>query len=363
MYYLKLSENSFFRSKASIKSSSSCLATATYEISSKSHNKNQKSVYFRNCSALSKSAPSFSNLLMPIKFQNFIPPHISPSRPIFLFRLDLNYEENIFFKFALSLPITPIFIYCYSPKEEKNSSLKRINFLKKTLKNLKERLSSVKLDLFIFNNEALTMIPNLARKYKTRDILYSFNVFCHFNAKKERKFIARLQKIGIKPKIFLFEPLTMTSVNFYKKKKPYSLNNMSFGKILLNYINLKSSSLIEVNFKTKFKPMQFKSYFFSNSVGIFSLEGVKLNNSNIGPRKNMYGKFYEKLNSKCLILKKIYSEFNLGCRKSFNELPKDPLVLNILQGMIILKFFSNSFLFLQNFIDKKFLLQYISNFS
>jgi len=131
----------------------------------------------------------------------------------------------------------------------------------------------------------------------------------------------------------------MASVNFYKKKKSSSLNNTSFGKILPNCIDLKSSSLIDVNFKTKFKPMQFKFYSCSNSVGIFSLKGIIFNNSNIDFRKNMYGKFYEKLNSKCLILEKIYSEFNLGYRKLFNELTYDPLALNILKGMIILKFF------------------------
>lgn len=98
---------------------------AIKKLSIKNFNKTfaHKSIYFRKSERPFKT--KYTGVSVISKFLNFDPFYYCPSRPIFLFRSDLSYEENNFLKFALSLPVIPVFIYCSDPEESKRSSSKR----------------------------------------------------------------------------------------------------------------------------------------------------------------------------------------------------------------------------------------------
>ena len=135
------------------------------------------------------------------------------------FRFNLDFEENICLKFALSLPITPIFIYCDNPDERKRSSNKRKIFLKEKLNNLRHKLSTNKINFLILEENSYVIIPKIIEKFNVTQIIYSLNAFIPLKIEQEKKFLVKMKKINVQPLIFTFDPLTMKTIHSNFKKK------------------------------------------------------------------------------------------------------------------------------------------------
>ena len=313
-----------------------------------------KSVYLRKHGKSFKLKHTCLSLFS--KFLNFDPIYYFSSRPIFLFRSDLNYEENNLLKFAFSLPVIPVFIYCSNSEETKRSNSKRNYFLDSKLKNLQKKLLSINLELFIFDKGEQEIIPIIVNKFNSKQILYSFNTFCPLNLKKERKLIKLLRKMGVKPMIFMFEPFTMTRVNFYFRNKILKLTSS-------NCKDLSKSSLVDIDLSNTTGKLQFKSNLSTKSELIFSLNRFLPNEIKTNlEKKNYWNNFDGKPIIDYPVLKNIYSEFNLGSRLLVQKLICKFIswasLLKIIEFKTLLKFF----LFLQNMVKKNFLVNNLFSF-
>jgi|AntRauMFilla1563_2_1112583.scaffolds.fasta_scaffold00324_7 hypothetical protein len=269
---------------------------------------------------------------------------IYPSRFIFWFRDNLNFEENLSLKFAMSLPISPIFIYCLNSSEKEKWGHKRKHFLKKTLKNLRTRLWSNNIEIFISNRNANELIPLIARKYKSTKMIYSLNTFVPLNFKKERILMNKLNKIGIKPIIFLFNPLNMKVIysflkikftNFYSFISSYYYQNEHYSKKNIpnncEFINEFKNKKYNVDKRSINKNIKTEKKFIKNSFTIYKVEELCIENidqSYLNP----------------FLIKAIFSEFNFGYRNYFITLIKKNVenLNNLIESIInnsLLKYF------------------------
>jgi len=272
--------------------------------------------------------------------------YVSPSRFIFWFRYDLSFEENLSLKFAMSLPISPIFIYCFNSQEKINLGYKRRLFIKKTLDKLRKTLLSNNIEILISNRNANELIPILVKKYKSTNMIYSLNTFVPLNYKKEKVFFKKLNKIGVKPIVFLFNPLTMNMTYPFLKNNFKNLFSFFSRKYSLKEVHSKKSNLI--NFKINGKFTNKNPFSVGKTVGTCtSKENKFTGDMAVTETKKIFCDEISKESTlNCFRLKKIFSEFSLGFRVCFTIIIKKKinylrrLIENVLLSALLKYLFS-----------------------
>jgi len=225
----------------------------------------------------------------------------------------------------MSLPISPIFIYCFNFQEKINLGYKRILFIKKTLDKLRKILLSNNIEILISNRNANELIPILVRKYKSTNMIYSLNTFVPLNYKKEKVFFKKLNKIGIKPIVFLFNPLTMNTTYPFLKNKFKNLFSFFSRKYSPKEVYSKESNLINFEINGEFTNKNFFSVGKTNST-CTSIENKFTEDLVITENKKI---FWDEISKEsklnCFRLKKIFSEFSLGFRVYFTIIIKEKI--------------------------------------
>ena len=289
----------------------------------------------------------------PLSFFSKIPLYIQPSRSIFWFRTDLDLEENCCLKFALSLPVSPIFIYCYNPEEEKKSGSRRRLFLKKTLDKLRNKLSLNNIQLLIFVQNTFDLIRILVKKHKSTQLIYSLNTLVPLNFKKEKKLRNFFKKIGIDPVIFSIDPSSLKPFHYFENK------GASFFHRILDK-NLKSIKFSKENvgldycFWNELKDKKNFPILLKNSLSISS----KVKNPSIKSlyirKKTLQQNNTNGLNLEYVVSKKIFSEFNLGLKFFFRKILKKISFFIILIEKIKTNSRLKKFFFMRKIFRKKF---------
>ena len=324
----------------------------------KKEKENYDPIKFGKCLNLVKLVFWTKSFLKFSLFFNHIPYYITPSRSIFWFRSDLGFEENFSLKFAQSLPIIPVFLYCFDEEEEKKSSQKRKKFKKMSLDNLKNYLLLKNIKLLIVNKNGTDYIPKMAKKCKSSHIIYSLNTFVPLNHKKEKKFTEKLIRLGVKPLIFIFNPMNIMPVYFYLKKNFVDFSTFYFTKSLAceNYFKKNNTEISEsldkrfmdksfLNFNLYSRAISLKNFPYLNKT-----ENVKFSSKN-----------YCDYNQSNKFLKNIFSEFTFGYRSFLKILNTNKFYPNILLQKIKANSSLKFFFFIKKLTRKKFLNSYIIN--
>lgn len=319
-------------------------------------------VYFKNSKCVENLRFGYVKLFTILHSFEYIPFYIYPSKFIFWFRYDLDLVENFSLRFAMSLPLSPIFIYCYDPEEEVKSSYKRKQFLEKTLDNLKIKLSHLNIKLQILSGVITDLIPQMAKKYNSSRIIYSLNTFNPLDYKKEKKLTDVLKKIDVYPLLFILDPLTMKPIFACFKKKFKTFPSFFFNKDSENKIDLTK----------KRPPNKEKSHFFENNKTLFISNHIPLG---IFSKNVFYGSVIWKKDFRNFLkgrifdfeidvklLKNVFSEFNLGFRFSFNTMNKGNIVLSNITDRVKLNSILKIFFFIKKLIKKTFLTKHLMNF-
>ena len=293
----------------------------------KNDSRNNSFIYFRNHANFSNLHFICTNLVKMGFYKNDIFLYNFFSKPVFWFRYDLSFDENISLKVALSLPNIPIFIYCYEPEEEKLFSFKRKNFVGTMLRNLKKKLSSININLLISHNSGIETIEMLAKKYKIANIIYSINTFTVLGKEKEKNVLNVITRLKIEPTIFTFDPLTMKLVYPPLKKKLKKFCKFFEEKTYLYGSYQKKDTLDTLNYQkmSEFKGTNYRTK--KNENGVYNKESEK-EFLKISSKKIEFDLF---------ILKSAFSEFNYGFRTWFNFVRNINLNTSDLIQNIILK--------------------------
>ena len=283
------------------------------------------------------------------------------SKVLVWFRFNLDFEENICLKFALSLPITPIFIYCDNPDEKKRSSKKRRIFLKEKLDNLKHKLSRDKVDFLILEENSYIIIPKIIEKFNITQIIYSLNAFLPLKLEQEKKFLVKMKKINVQPLIFTFDPLTMKTIHFNFKKKITNFSSY-FKDISLDIKLYKGNeTLKDEDFLTKTRNFYLTNAINKNLPNQFS--EIQENNPLRFTDKFFCKEKCRKFHSKQCLSKDIFSEFNIGSRISFNNARKETKYKKILLEKVIINSRLKVFYLIKKLSKMHFLNQYLMDSS
>jgi hypothetical protein len=360
--YIKFSKSALFeiRKLKDLKSFDKNMKNCS-EINDKKNLGNPYLIYFNNSKCVGNLRFGYIQLFTNSHSFEHLPFYIHPSRFIFWFRNDLDFEENFSLKFAMSLPLSPIFIYCYDSKENVKSSFKRKQFIEKTLENLKIKLSLLNIQLLILNGSITNLIPQVVKKYNSTRIIYSLNAFIPLDCKNEKNFIHVLKKIGVYPMIFILDPLTMKPIFSCFKKKFKSFPSFFLGKDLENKINLNKRNHLSKEHLRVFENT--KNWFDSHPS-----RWIRFSKNNFyrppNYKKN-FGDFsqWKKIDFKLDIqlLKNVFSEFNLGFRCSFNKINKKNIVLYNIKERIKLNSNLKIFFFTKKLIKNFSLTEYLMN--
>jgi hypothetical protein len=315
--------------------------------------KPKKKYFFENSINFENLKIRHLKAFTPLSFFSKIPLYIQPSRSIFWFRTDLDLEENCCLKFALSLPISPIFIYCYNPEEEKKSGSRRKLFLKKTLDILRNKLWLNNIQLLIFVQNSIDLIRILVKKHKSTQLIYSLNTLVPLNFKKEKKLRNFFKKIGIDPVIFTIDPSSLKPFHYFENK-----GAAFFHRILdKNFKSIKFSREnvgLDYCFWNELKDKQNFPILLKNSLSISS----KVKNPSIKSlfiqKKNLQQNNTNEFNLEYVVSKKIFSEFNLGLKFFFRKIIKKISFFDILIEKIKMNSHLKKFIFLRKIFRKKF---------
>ena len=306
--------------------------------------KKKKYLYFLNHFKNKNIKYSLKNPWKQINFFNNIPFYISPPRVIFWFRTDLDWEENFVLKIALTLPVSPVFIYFRDKNKEKRWSTKRKNFFENSISRLENIFRLHNIQFFILETNIVSSISGIIKKYKSPHIIYSLNTFVPLNKKKEKRIIKKLEITGAKPIIFIFNPLTMESV-YCSDKRTYN-----------NFFSFLSEK--NVYYKDAFK---LKNKNFMISLDKLDINKVQKNYGNINNRKeNMIvekpvpsNNYLFGIEASFDVLKKIFSEFSFGLRFSYKTTNFDNIFLRNYREKIKLNSYLKFFFFIKKLIRRK----------
>jgi hypothetical protein len=315
--------------------------------------KPKKKYFFENSINFENLKIRHLEVFTPLSFFSKIPLYIQPSRSIFWFRTDLDLEENCCLKFALSLPISPIFIYCYNPEEEKKSGSRRKLFLKKTLGILRNKLWLNNIQLLIFVQNSIDLIRILVKKHKSTQLIYSLNTLVPLNFKKEKKLRNFFKKIGIDPVIFTIDPSSLKPFHYFENKGAAFFQRI-FDKNFKSTKFSKENVGLDYCFWNELKDKQNFPILLKNSLSISS----KVKNPSIKSlfiqKKNLQQNNTNEFNLEYVVSKKIFSEFNLGLKFFFRKIIKKISFFDILIEKIKMNSRLKKFIFMRKIFRKKF---------
>mmetsp|Transcript_24112 Transcript_24112/g.37864 ORF Transcript_24112/g.37864 Transcript_24112/m.37864 type:complete len:343 (+) Transcript_24112:46-1074(+) len=180
---------------------------------------------------------------------------------IFWFRFDLRIKSNKPLISLINSGTKFIALITIDPEDLRQNGNKRKKFLKQTLEEISENLSTLKIPTKIIFEGSIKTITNLCKQFYVKEIIYSINPFSSKGLNSEEKLVQSLNNLGLSvTTYFLNRPIDLESELFKPWRKINSKSKLIREKISsensLQLVNFSSTKTIkDQNRNEKLNPL------------------------------------------------------------------------------------------------------------